>query len=57
MITFYMHIPKTGCTTLQAWLERLYGSDGLLPWNPQKLWNLNRIRRELTSLLAERPGV
>lgn len=57
MITFYMHIPKTGGTTFHEWLKRLYGPDGLLVWNPQRMWGLVRLRQELAELLAERPGV
>lgn len=57
MITFYMHIPKTGGTTLHDWLKQLYGPDGLLVWNPQRMWGLIRLRQELAELLAERPAV
>jgi hypothetical protein len=57
MITFFMHIPKTGGLTFHEWLKRLYGPEGLLVWNPQRMWGLVRLREELAALLAERPGV
>lgn len=57
MLTFFLHVPKTAGQTLQRWLEEVYGADGLLLWNPQPLWRLGAIRRQLAALLEERPGV
>lgn len=57
MLTFYMHVPKTGGHTLRGWLERVYGPDGLLLWNPRGLWKLPAATQELSVLLEERPGV
>lgn len=52
-----MHVPKTGGLTFQRWLEDAYGPGEVLVWNPQPLWQLDRIRRQLAALLDERPGV
>jgi len=57
VITFFMHIPKTGGQTLQRWLESVYGPERMVVWNSPMYWEMRHTKQDLRALLVRHPGV